>query len=42
MDNLNSGNPFVELVLVYTNIVGGRGCLGAYHKGSLLINQWII
>jgi len=38
-DNGNSDNPFVEPALVYTNIIGGLGCFGAYNVGSLLIKQ---
>ena len=38
-DNGNSGNPFVEPALIYTNVVGGLGCFGAYNVGSLLIKQ---
>ena len=38
-DNGNSDNPFVEPALVYTNIIGGLGCFGAYNAGSLLIKQ---
>ena len=38
-DNGNSDNPFVEPALVYTNIIGGLGCFGAYNSGSLLIKQ---
>jgi len=38
-NNRNSDNPFVEPALIYTNIVGGLGCFGAYNAGSLLIKQ---
>ena len=38
-DNGNSDNPFVEPALIYTNIIGGLGCFGAYNAGSLLIKQ---
>jgi len=35
--NGNSDNPFVEPALIYTNIIGGLGCFGAFNAGSLRI-----